>query len=195
MPTALPLSAVVMASGHATRFGSNKLLAPVEGVPMLRRLFDALPRDCFRTIAVVARDGEILDLARASGLTPVYNDDRENDTAKTIRLGLAHIPPESAGCMFLVGDQPWLTGETIRDLCCRFQARPEGIHLPVCGTQRGNPVLFPAALFPALLALPPHGAGRLVIGQHPHLVVPRPTPARELRDIDRPQDLRSPPEL
>lgn len=189
----LPLSAVVMASGHATRFGSDKLLAPVAGVPMVQRLFQALPRDCFQTVAVVARSPVILDLARASGLTPVCNDDRENDTAKTIRLGLTHIPPESAGCMFLVGDQPWLSTETIRDLCRRFQARPDRIHLPVHGTQRGNPVVFPAALFPALLALPPHGAGRLVIGQYSHLVVPRPTDPRELRDVDHPWDLEPPP--
>lgn len=193
MPTPLPLSAVVMASGHATRFGSDKLLAPVEGIPMIQRLFQALPRDCFQTIAVVARSPVILDLARASGLTAVYNDDRENDTAKTIRLGLTHIPPESAGCMFLVGDQPWLTVETIRDLCRRFQARPDHIHLPVHGTQRGNPVVFPAALFPELRALPPRGAGRLVIRQHPDLVAPRPTAPQELWDVDHPWDLEPPP--
>lgn len=195
MSTPLPLSAVVMASGHATRFGSNKLLAPVEGIPMIQRLFQTLPRDCFARIVVVTREEAVLALARNHGLTAVYNNDQENDTAKTICLGLAHLAPGSAGCMFLVGDQPWLTTETIRDLCRRFQAQPDRIHLPVHGTRRGNPVLFPAALFPELQGLPPHGQGKLVIRQHPDLVVPRQTDPRELWDVDHPWELEPPPEL
>lgn len=183
-PVNAALSAVVMASGHSTRFQGNKLITPVEGVPMIQRLFQALPRNLFQTVAVVAREDPILELARAWGLTPVPNDDRDNDTAKTIRLGLAHIPPDSAGCMFFVGDQPWLQTETIRLLCRSFFAQPDKIHLPVHRGRRGNPVIFPSGLFEELKSLPPHGLGKAVIKRHPQLVIEREVNARDLRDVD-----------
>lgn len=185
-----PLSAVVMASGHARRFGGDKLRALVEGVPMLQRLFQVLPRSLFQTVAVVARDPVLLDLAAAWGLTPVPNDDQTNDTAITIRLGLSAISPDSAGCMFFVGDQPWLTQATIVDLCRRFYAHPERICLPVCQGRRGNPVLFPQSLFAELKKLPPHGQGRVVIRNHPRSVLERETEARELHDVDHVSDLK-----
>ncbi len=188
-PETCPLSAVVMASGHSTRFQGNKLITPVDGVPMIQRLFQALPRALFQTVAVVAREDPILALAQAFRLTPVPNDDRNNDTAKTIRLGLTHIPPDSAGCMFFVGDQPWLRTETIQLLCQSFFAQPDRIHLPVHQGQRGNPVIFPACLFEELKNLPPHGLGKAVIKRHPQLVIEREVEARDLRDVDHIWDL------
>lgn len=185
-----PISAVVMASGHARRFGGDKLRTLVEGVPMLQRLFQILPRQLFQTVAVVARDPALLELAAAWDLTPVPNDDQTNDTAVTIRLGLSAIPPDSAGCMFFVGDQPWLTQATIVDLCRCFYAHPACICLPVCGGRRGNPVLFPKVFFEELKNLPPHGQGRVVIRDHPQSVLERETEARELHDIDYVSDLK-----
>lgn len=190
-PANCTLSAVVMASGHSTRFQGNKLITPVEGVPMIQRLFQALPRSLFQTVAVVAREDPILELARVWGLTPVSNDDRDNDTAKTIRLGLTHIPPDSAGCMFFVGDQPWLQTDTILLLCRSFFAQPDKIHLPVHQGRRGNPVIFPSSLFEELKNLPPHGLGKAVIRRHPQLVIEREVNARDLRDVDYAWELNS----
>lgn len=187
----LTLSAVVMASGHSTRFGGDKLTTPVDGVPMIERLFRTLPPGLFQRVAVVARDPFLLSLAARYGFTPVANDDQTNDTAKTIRLGLAHIHPQSNGCMFFVGDQPWLRRETILALCRSFQRQPDRIHLPVAGGKRGNPVLFPAHLFGELSSLPPHGLGKAVIGSHPGLVVEQEAEALDLQDIDYASDLNS----
>lgn len=184
-----PLSAVIMASGHGKRFRGDKLSARVEGVPMLERLFMTVPRELFRTVAVVARERALLELAEDYGLLGVFNGDETDDTAVTIRLGLDSAAPGSAGCMFLVGDQPWLSQDTLVDLCRRFYSSPESICLPVCRGRRGNPVIFPKAYFEELKNLPPHGKGRTVIDRHPHAVLERETEAKELRDIDYASDL------
>lgn len=184
-----PISAVVMASGHSHRFGGEKLLAPLEGQPLVSHLFRALPQEIFQSVAVVSRSTQILDLAQKAGLHPVYNDDRTDDTAKTIRLGLASIAPDSAGCMFFVADQPWLCQGTILRLCARFYTWPDNIHLPVHGGRRGNPVLFPRALFAELKNLPPQQTGKAVIGRHPDLVLEQETPWQELQDVDYASDL------
>lgn len=187
----LPLSAVVMASGHSVRFGGNKLITPVEGIPMIERLFRTLPQESFSSVVVVAREEAILTLARRYGFTAVHNDDLENDTAKTIFLGMEHISPHSVGCMFFVGDQPWLGTETIQTLCQNFMDRPDRIHLPVHQGRRGNPVVFPASLFEELKNLPPHGVGKAVIGSHPQLVVEQEVSELDLKDVDYASDLNS----
>lgn len=185
------LSAVVMASGHSVRFGGNKLTTPVDGIPMIERLFRTLPQESFSSVVVVAREESILSLARRYGFTAVYNDDQENDTAKTISLGLDHISPHSLGCMFFVGDQPWLRTETIQALCRNFWAQADCIHLPVHQGRRGNPVVFPASLFEELKNLPPHGVGKAVIGSHPQLVVEQEVSELDLKDVDYASDLNS----
>ena len=43
MRAAATVGAVLMASGAGSRFGSNKLLHPVEGRPLIQRAFAALP--------------------------------------------------------------------------------------------------------------------------------------------------------
>ena len=43
----MKIGAVLMASGAGRRFGSNKLLYPVEGVPMIERVMAAVPAELF----------------------------------------------------------------------------------------------------------------------------------------------------
>lgn len=50
----MKLGAVLMASGRARRFGENKLLHPVDGVPMMERAMNALPPELFTKAAVVS---------------------------------------------------------------------------------------------------------------------------------------------
>ena len=44
------IGAVLMASGFSHRFGRNKLLQNVEGVPMIERAFQALPAELFQRV-------------------------------------------------------------------------------------------------------------------------------------------------
>lgn len=185
----MPLSAVVMASGHATRFKGDKLLAPVNGVPMIERLFIAMPKGVFDRVAVVSRDNRILDIAVKYGFTPVFNDDKTNDTAITIRLGMENILPDSRGCAFFVGDQPWLKGSTILRLAELFISETDKICIPVSGGKRGNPVFFPEETFEALKNLHVNEQGKAVIKKYPHLVVTQEVDESDLRDVDYASDL------
>ena len=63
MRAAATVGAVLMASGAGSRFGSNKLLHPVEGRPLIQRAFAALPAALFDRAVVVSRYPEILSLA------------------------------------------------------------------------------------------------------------------------------------
>lgn len=187
----MKLGCIVMASGHSTRFQENKLLYPLEGIPMARRVLTNLPRPLFSAAAVVSRSPEVLDIARDLHFLPVMNRDETNDTAHTIRLGLSALPEDLDGCLFAVCDQPWLRPETVEKLAEAFRRQPEHIvRLSWQGTP-GNPLIFPRALFDELSNLPAHASGRWVLERHPELLIPvEALSGQELRDIDTKDDLQ-----
>lgn len=190
--TSKTLSAVIMASGCSRRFGENKLLYPVGGMPMVERLFCVMPADLFKKIIVVSKYDEILTMSEKYGYIPIRNDDLTDDIAKTISLGIGAMDHLDDGCMFLTSDQPWLTAATIQRLAGEFHNSPEKIHIPVCQGQSGNPVIFPRRFFEDLRTLPSHHSGKCLVKQYPdavsYLVVADPL---ELKDVDTKKDLPS----
>ena len=107
MKELLPVGCVIMASGLSQRFGSNKLLAPFCGEPMLCRAFAATDTPKLSARIVVTRSDEVAQLCRSRNVPVLLHDlPGRNDT---VRLGLSALleqVPELFGCMFLPGDQP-----------------------------------------------------------------------------------------
>ncbi len=183
------IGAVLMASGAGTRFGSNKLLAEVEGVSLIQRTFSALPAHLFARAVVVSRYPELLDQAARAGYHAFENPLSHLGQSVSITLGLAALE-DMDGVLFAVCDQPWLTRESVRRLLSTFRADPTRITALGWQGTRGNPVIFPPDLFPALFDLEGDTGGGAVIRAHPHrLVVVEVGSADELRDVDRPHDL------
>ena len=109
---------VIMASGEGKRFGSNKLLAPLSGKPLLQYILDAT--GCFSLRVVVTKHPAIADLCQAQDIPFVLHDcpDR-NDT---IRIGISYLEKNHnrmdngslAGILFCQGDQPLLSETTLQ---------------------------------------------------------------------------------
>lgn len=183
---------VLMASGFARRFGGNKLLAQVEGIPLIQRVFDALPPALFARAVVTSRYPEILALAEQAGYLPLENRWAQEGAAAGVRLGLSAMG-DMDGVLFSVCDQPWLRRESVEGLIAAFRASPERIYALSFQGERGNPVVFPNALFPALLALKGDVGGGAVLRRRPELVrLVEAGFAAELWDVDTPGDLSGP---
>ena len=182
----LKLSAVLLAAGLSRRYGTNKLLAEVDGLPLYRRAFAALPPSLFTPAAVVSCYDEILAAAAAAGYLPVRNPDPAAGQSGSVRLGLAALDAPDA-VLFAVCDQPRLTRESVAGLIAAHRAAPEHITALSCRGRRGNPVIFPARWFPALAALTGDVGGGAVLRAHPEAL--RLWEARspeELDDLDIP---------
>lgn len=191
----MKLGAVLMASGFGRRFGGNKLLHPVEGVPMIERTFAAVPPALFARAAVVSADPELLARAEGAGYMAVPNPDANQGRSASIRLGLARMSGMD-GVLFAVCDQPWLRRESVERLLADHAENPASICALGFRGRRGNPAIFPAALFPELLALSGEEGGGRVMRAHPGLVrVTEAADARELLDVDRREDLPASGEL
>lgn len=187
----LRLSAVIMASGHSKRFGSNKLLADFLGKPLIEHLFEVIPAGLFERVLVVSIYDEVLSLAEKYGFTPVFNPDTTDDTAETIRLGLTGLDKKSSGCVFFTGDQPGLSTDTIIKLAETFMEDRTKICLPSFRGRRGNPVIFPSSFYADLSSLPPGEKGSLVIKAHPDYVREvEISDSVDLEDADYPEELK-----
>ena len=184
----MKLGCVIMAAGSGSRFGGNKLLAELAGIPLYRRALEAVPEDVFEKIAVVTGCSTVAQAARDKGFAVVSNRQPELGISLTIRLGLQAMA-DCGGVLFMAADQPFLTAETVKRLAQAFLAQPDCIHAAAANGRRGNPCLFPAALFPALLQLEGDTGGAKVIRANPQLLRLTEVPARELLDADTPAAL------
>lgn len=184
----LKLGCVVMAAGNARRFGENKLAARLEGRSLIQRTLEAVPPEVFDAVAVVTQYEEILKLTEEFGFTPVRNVHPDFGLSRTIALGLGALG-DCDGAMFLVSDQPLLRRESVAALARFWQERPESITALGHGGVRGNPCVFPARLFPELLALKEDHGGSTVIRRHQEDLRLWEVPEAELTDVDTPQAL------
>ena len=83
----MKLGCIFLASGHAKRFGSDKLSYRLDGLPLCEHCFAAVPQGVFDRVAVVARDGRVAALAEKYGFRAVMNPDATDDISVTIRRG------------------------------------------------------------------------------------------------------------
>ena len=204
MPSVPPVGCVIMASGQATRFGSNKLLAEFGGRPLIARALEVSRTPALACRVLVTRWPEVARLGREAGVeTVLHSLPGRNDT---VRLGLEALLarcPGLAGCIFLPGDQPLLRQPSLEAMVQAFAApgrgqkeTEQGIFRLGCradtgpGPLLGSPVLFGSAYFSALLTLPQGKGGGAILQQHPQKVQPVLTPCpQELLDADTPQGL------
>ena len=180
------IGCIVMASGHSRRYGKNKLLETIDGMPMAARAWKCVKGTESDTV-VVTRFPEIARLAQKEGFACLQHADPLQ--SGTIRLGLAYgIERGWEGCLFLSGDQPLVTMESIRRLCTCFGAAPDKVHRLSWDGKQQKPVLFPARFFPALQALKGDVGGSAVLrGLETEAV--EAGYAWELWDVDEPADL------
>lgn len=183
------IGAVLLASGLGRRFGSNKLLTAVEGVPLYRRAMTTLAGAGLDRLAVCSPYPEVLEAGEELGFLPLYNPDGAEGISASIRLGVSRMR-DMDGVLFSVCDQPFLTTNSITRLKDAFQESENAICALSWGGKRGNPVLFPNHLLDELAVLTGDTGGGAVIKRHPaRLVLVEAVSQKELADVDKPKDL------
>ena len=112
---------VIMASGRAVRFGSNKLQVQVDGESLIRRALETVPSGL--VTVVVSQYPEILSLAEEYGFGAVLNDQPNLGLSRSVRLGLEQLL-DCDGVLFLVADQPWLKRDSAEALAALWAQNP-----------------------------------------------------------------------
>lgn len=163
------ISAVVLAAGRAKRMGQQKLLLPLRGKPVLQWVLENLLSSEIAEVICVVRDLESLPPRLSithEKLFWVVNQGADHGQSTSVITGLWAVSPDSAGALFVVGDQPMIRSELINALIDRFQKSKAFIVAPTHKGQTRNPVLFRRKLFPELLELSGDRGGRGLIARH-----------------------------
>lgn len=186
----MKLACIFMASGYGKRFGGNKLLTTIEGKTIAEYVWDQFPADLFQDMIVVTEYRELARIAEKRGFRMVENKSGKDDISITIRLGMAALSPDIEGCLFAVCDQPFLRKESIVKMQEVFLQDKSRIVALGYQEERGNPVIFPKALFQELEQLDKNRGGSAVIRHHSSLLqIVEAAEEKELQDIDTETDL------
>lgn len=187
-------SAVVLAAGGSRRMGGrNKLLLPVAGVPMVRRVAAAALGSGADPVVVVTghQAGAVAGALHGLPVTIVHHGGFATGLAGSLGRGLAALPADVTAALVCLGDMPWIEARHLeRLLAARENTAGGSIWVPTRAGRRGNPVLWSRQWFPVLMALEGDRGGRAIIAAHPPGLreVPMPDDAIH-RDIDAPGDL------
>jgi molybdenum cofactor cytidylyltransferase len=163
------VSAIVLAAGQGRRMGALKLALPLGPKSVLRHVVDAALASPVGEVVVVLGHGAAelgAELPKHSRLRSVYNPDFVQGQSSSLKAGINALNPKAEGVVFLLGDQPLVTPETIDALVATFQNYPAAIVQPLYRGIPGNPVLFARALFPELLQVTGDRGGRELLDTH-----------------------------
>ena len=183
---------VVLAAGRSSRYGENKLLAEVGGSPMFRHIFEVLKEFPMCEKVVSTRFPHIMKEAKEQGIAVAENNHPEWGIAYSLQCGLKKCleqKPDVKKILFVVGDQPYLTAETLRRLMGVSVQYPGKIICAGTHGRPGNPVLWDQKYFQELLKLEGDTGGRQIMKKYPDEVIICETTKKELHDIDQKTDI------
>jgi molybdenum cofactor cytidylyltransferase len=174
VPRAPRIGALVLAAGRSTRMGSaNKLLAEVEGAPMVIRAVDAaLASQAAKVVVVTGHDAERVAAAIAGRkVTVVHNPDYATGMSTSLHRGLAAFDEGVDGVIVCLADMPRIAAATLDRLIAAFDpVEGRAICVPTWNGKRGNPVLWAKRFFPEMAEIHGDTGARHLIGEHGDLV-------------------------
>ncbi len=186
------VSALILAAGQSSRMAPrHKLLErDASGIPMIARVADHLLASRARPIRVVVghRAAEITAALDGRPVQFVHAADYAAGLSASLRAGLAAVTERAA--LVVLGDMPLVTGASIDRLIEAYDP-DEGrlIVVPTHDGQWGNPVLWDARYFPAMMALTGDSGARKLLRQHADAVAEIPLDESVLRDFDTVESL------
>jgi molybdenum cofactor cytidylyltransferase len=162
------VAAVVLAAGRASRMGSNKLIAELDGEPIVRRTVRAVLGSRARPVVVVTgHEAEAVRGALAGlDVRLVHNPDFADGMSTSLRAGIAAAGAVHAALVCL-GDMPRLEAHHLDAVIDAFAAGdPDQIVVPTYDRKRGNPVLWPSCYFTEIAELSGDVGARALIDRH-----------------------------
>lgn len=173
----MKIAAIIVAAGRSTRFvDGNKLLAAFEGRPLIHHVVSAVCASPVGDIVLVTAGdgGKIAAAAGAGRWRHAVNPDAADGLSSSIKAGLASLDATTSGALIVLADMPRITSDILTCLCAAFIAS-DGTVIAFPQTEdgrQGNPVLWPRALFPELMALSGDVGGKAALARHPKLHCP-----------------------
>lgn len=183
------IALLLLAAGASSRMrGADKLLEPVEDMPLLRRQATRAVATGAPVFVAISPDHPARHTALDGlNLTLVPVTRAAEGMGRSIACGVRALPAQCTGVAILPADMPEITTADLRQVLTQARAAPHRIHRATSKTGTpGHPVVFPATLFGALSQLSGDtGAKPVLAGQQ---IVQIPLPGdHAITDLDTPE--------
>lgn len=188
------VSALVLAGGQSRRMGAiNKLLATVDGVPMVlatvRRIIAA---GVDEVVVVTGHESQrVKDALAGESVRVVHNPHYDQGLSTSMVAGIAALGDDVDAALVCLGDMPRVTPRHVQRLLAAFDPiEGRTICVPTFNGKRGNPVLWDRRYFQDMCAVRGDVGARHLIGEYEDAVCEvAMDDAGVLFDIDSPQTL------
>lgn len=150
------VAVLILAAGGATRFGSCKSLAIINGKPMLQHTIDHAREiypdsvyvlsGCWHSAFCAALQNGVLSNAKL-----IENPDWANGIGCSISTGVSHLCHQHDGILILLADQ--IAVSTVDLKCLIKSANNKDIACSIYDKKRGVPSLFGRIAFSSLIQL------------------------------------------
>ena len=158
----------------------NKLLAEIDGAPMVRHVAEAMVKGGIRELVVVtgheadAVTAALSDLeAPGMALRFVHNADFAGGQAGSVATGVSALSNDVSGALIALGDMPFVSADLVAEMIQDHSGLGDHemrISFPVYEGRRGNPVLWGRGFFEALAGLSGDIGGRRILAENPAAV-------------------------
>ena len=186
---------VLLAAGGARRFGSQKLVALLNGVPVVRHAFDALSPATDGVVVVVGSDSEAVTRAfEGTRASIVVNGDWARGLSTSLRGGILAVSPSTEAVIVGLGDEPIVDAHVCRELVRAWRRDNKSIVAARYNGIQDHPVLFDRAVFAELTSLEGDVGAKSVINRSAERVGFVDVSAPQPIDVDEPADLHKMPE-
>ena len=175
-PGNIEIGGVLLAAGSSRRMGEvNKLLAEIDGEPLVRRAARSLLDGGIRDLVVVTGHQREAVVAALDGLDVrcAHNAEFATGQAGSVAVGVAALPETVSGALIALGDMPFIAPDLVAEMIRDHGSLGDHemrISFPVHEGRRGNPVLWGRGFFDALGGLRGDMGGRQVLRENPAAV-------------------------
>ncbi|MEI9932435.1 MAG: molybdopterin-binding/glycosyltransferase family 2 protein [Rhizomicrobium sp.] len=150
------IAAIVLAAGLSSRMGSNKLLAEIDGKPLIRKTVERALASAADSVLVVTGNSAEGVRQALDGL-PIKlrnNPDFSNGLSTSLKCGISALPGDCDGALIVLGDMPDVSTALLDKLIAAFDPTDgRAICVATRYGKRGNPVLWARRFFAEIMAL------------------------------------------
>jgi molybdenum cofactor cytidylyltransferase len=159
------ICAIILAAGESRRMGTNKLILPYQGQPLIIRVIDNVRQAGIRDILIVTgafRD-EIVSLLEELPVRHCYNTNYKQGMLSSVQCGFQHLQGSEDAVILFLGDQPMLPPMVASLLTDTYEQSGKGIIVPAYQGKRGHPILIDKKHKPIIDSLSPEEGLRALL--------------------------------
>ncbi len=144
---------IILAAGESTRFGENKLIYMINGIPIIRKVVMEAKLPNVRIIIVIGHDqAKIRSALKGINVDYVYNEDYKKGMSQSIIAGV-NFSSSIRGILILPGDMAYIKSHIIEQVISVHKKTGASIVIPTYNGRGGHPILFDVKLKDELLSI------------------------------------------